>query len=250
MILATRIRKARQRSLAPLLDADVDENFDRDVAGLCEQAQRCGLVGTDDAYAASSDDGWGAFCKRHGTYGFDWTWEKWVEDERARHVAEQAAEARREARRREARIAAKLTADQAWWESQLRPATPKPPPPSKQEPLRLPPLPILHWIDGPAQNVEPWFDPEHVLTQEEHRELSRYAINYFAAALRVPVPTILDMDLPVKHRFNRECARDADAIAGTLYPIALNYSAAWGRFVGMRVALWGKDQVLLEVCFG
>lgn len=117
MILATRIRKARRRSLAPLLDADVDENFDRDVAGLCEQAQRCGLVGTDDAYAASSDDGWRAFCGRHGTYGFDWTYERWVEAERVRRIEEQATQARLAAQRRERQVATKLQADQAWWES-------------------------------------------------------------------------------------------------------------------------------------
>lgn len=117
MIAGARSWKARRRALAPLLDADADEDFDLDVADLCERTRRYRSVGIDDVCAAASGDGWRAFCGRHGTHYFDWSYEKWVEGERVRRVEEQATQARLAAQRRERQVATKLQADQAWWES-------------------------------------------------------------------------------------------------------------------------------------
>lgn len=213
-----------------LLDAEADEDFDADLAEICAQVRHTGRIGTTDAYTPASEDSWRSFRRRHGTYGFDFKWDKWIEAERLRREEEQAAEARLEARRREQRIAEKLLADQQWWDA-AHPPAPKPKPKSR---IVIPDQVWTIQSHWPGKtNVEPWFDPRRTPTQDDIREITKYAASYFAAALRVDIPRIYD---PTgEPQVTIECARDADAIAGVLYQLATNHRAQIPGFSGMRV---------------
>lgn len=136
-------------------------------------------------------------------------------------------------------------------------ATPEPPRPRPSvapppaPPPSLPPL-VQHlgwsisWpVYVPTQNIEPWFDPRHTPTADDLREITKYAVGYYAAALRVPHP---GLEPPRKVLFSFECAREADIIAGGLYQRRKDFPVAQARFTGIRVTLVGVN-VMFEIGF-
>ena len=97
-----------------------------DYADIPERIARDGRLDLEEVWLPQSGDGWQSFCRRHGTYGFDFDWMEFARHERTiiangkERLARQAAEQQEkwEAERRARQQAKQAEADREWAEAE------------------------------------------------------------------------------------------------------------------------------------